>query len=253
MNSSNSLSPSDNKGVKAIILLTMAYLNLTTLEWMVHKYVMHGYERENVPVIGSIVAKESRAHWKHHRQVLSDMRLDIEDESNKHEGLFFQYHATFLFTTILFLLFTAETRLFRIPVGLKTILIMSVVSTVGYSFLWNNFHSMLHGADNIFIPGKRGVPNWYQEDVINWIPSIWFEWMMLNHAQHHAVKGPSKGNYNIILPGFDYVMGTYNSPPCFDNTSFCKDDDSNLKACDKPRGCFSVRGSKKLDVKFENF
>ena len=76
---------------------------------------------------------------------------------------------------------------------------------------------------------------------------MWFDWMMLNHAQHHAVKGPSKGNYNIILPGFDYLMGTHNKPPCFDNTEFCED--SDLGACDKPKGCFSVEGTK-LKVNF---
>ena len=38
--------------------------------------------------------------------------------------------------------------------------------------------------------------------------------MMYNHAQHHAVKGTSKGTYKIVLPGFDYVVGA----PLFGNT-----------------------------------
>lgn len=37
---------------------------------------------------------------------------------------------------------------------------------------------------------------------------------------HHLVKGQNKGNYNIILPGGDYLLGTYNS--CVDNRDYCK-------------------------------
>ena len=37
---------------------------------------------------------------------------------------------------------------------------------------------------------------------------------------HHYNKGKNKVNYNIILPGVDYLMGTYKST--VDNREFCK-------------------------------
>ena len=233
-----------------ILLATLVvYANLTTLEWLVHKYVMHGYDRINFPVVGRLVEYESSLHLAHHHEVNSDMSLDIEDKKDQHQGLFFKYKATALFTVVLYVLLTLQFRTLKLDVNPKVTAAIGLISTITYSFLWNNFHALLHGADDIIIPGTEGVSNKYQSTIVNWVPKVWFEWMMYNHAQHHAVKGRSKGNYNIILPGFDYVVGTYNVPPCFDNTEFCKD--SDLGACDKPKGCFSVEGTK-LKVAFKN-
>lgn len=225
----------------------VVYMNLTALEWVVHKYVMHGYDRVNFPIVGRLIEHESAQHWAHHHEVNSDMSLAIEDKEHKHKGLFFQYKATVFFTLVLYVILTLQFKLLKLNVKSSTTAIISVGSTIFYSFLWNNFHALLHGADEVFLSFVHGVPNTHQNTVVNWMPKVWFNWMMLNHAQHHAVKGPSKGNYNIILPGFDYLMGTYNNPPCFDNTAFCEN--SDLGACDKPKGCFKVKGTK-LSVEF---
>lgn len=237
-----------SKQVKQILLATIVvYANLTTLEWLVHKYVMHGYDRVNFPIVGKLIDKESSLHWDHHHQVNSDMSLEIGEAGHNFHGLFFRYKATVIFTVILFVILSLQFRALRLDVNYKVTAAIGLSSTILYSFLWNNFHALLHGADDVIIPGVEGVSNRYQNTVVNWVPKIWFNWMMLNHAQHHAVKGTSKGNYNIILPGFDYLMGTYNMPPCFDNTDFCQD--SDLTACDKPKGCFRVDGTK-LHVNF---
>lgn len=220
----------------------VVYGNLTAMEWLVHKYVMHGYDRVNFPVVGGLIQNESFAHLAHHQEVMSDMTLDISGKDNKHKGLFFQYEATFLFTVVLYVILSLQFKVVGLTIKPITTIGISIASTIGYSFLWNNFHSLLHGESDIIISATQGVTNRYQNSVVSWVPKIWFEWMMYNHAQHHAVKGVSKGNYNIILPGFDYIMGTYNKPPCFDNTEFCKG--SDLKACEKPKGCFSVHGTK---------
>lgn len=233
---------------KTILLTTIVvYTNLTTLEWLVHKYVMHGYDRVNFPIVGRLIGHESDAHWEHHQEVKSDMGLDIQKKEEKHKGLFFRYKATIIFTFILFGILSLQFKLLKLNISQKTTVAISFFSTITYSFLWNNFHALLHGADDIILPGTVGVSNKYQNNVVHFVPRFWFNWMMLNHAQHHAVKGRSKGNYNIILPGFDYLMGTYNQPPCFDNTEFCKD--SDLGACDKPKGCFKVKDTK-LQVTF---
>ena len=228
------------KAFSALVICLIVYVNLTTLEWVVHKYVMHGYDRPNIPILGDLIEKDSALHWAHHREVLSDMSLDHGTNGVKHKGLFFRYKATFRFTVIIFALLTLQFRLFKLRVTPKTTALITLASTLGYSFMWNNFHAALHGENNLILPLSTGVTNRYQKHVLNWIPRCWFEWMMYNHAHHHSVKGPSKGNYNIILPGFDYVMGTYNEPPCFDNTEFCEGDD--LKACERPKGCFKLEG-----------
>lgn len=40
------------------------------------------------------------------------------------------------------------------------------------------------------------------------------------HAIHHLRKG-SKYNYNIVLPGFDLLMGTFHAF-YYDNNAYCK-------------------------------
>lgn len=237
------MSVSSSLKVKLPIAIVVIYANLTTLEWLVHKYVMHGYDRVNFPIVGKIIDKESSLHWDHHHQVMSDMSLDVEgDLKPNFHGLFFRYKATMIFTIILFVILSIQFRALKLGVSCKVTAFIGLSSTIIYSFLWNNFHALLHGANDVIIPGGEGVSNKYQNTVVNWVPKIWFEWMMLNHAQHHAVKGPSKGNYNIILPGFDYLVGTYRIPPCFDNTEYCVS--SDLQSCDKPKGCFRVDGTR---------
>ena len=233
--------------IKIVWICFILYTNLTALEWFVHKYVMHGYDRVNFPIMGRLIENESSSHWAHHHEVLSDMTLDIKGNEDKHKGLFFHHRETVLFTAVLFVLLSIQFKVLRDPPNALTVFAISLGSTVGYSFLWNNFHSLLHGENEIIIPGTEGVTNRYQKYVTPMVPGVWFRWMMLNHAQHHAVKGKSKGNYNIILPGFDMIMGTYNLPPCFDNTKFCEN--SDLKSCDKTKGCFRVE-DQKLRVDF---
>ena len=236
---------------KILLAVAVVYFNLTSMEWFVHKYVMHGYDRNPFPIIGTLIENESSSHLAHHHEVLSDMSLDIKDKDDeeKGKGLFFHHEATILFTVVLYVLLTLQFRLFKIHSTPKIMFIISLASTIGYSFLWNNFHSLMHGEHEIIIPGTEGVTNRYQNYVTPIIPNIWFRYMLLNHSVHHAVKGKSKGNYNIILPGFDHIMGTYNKPPCFDNTTFCEG--SDLKSCDKPKGCFNVQ-NKKLNVTFQD-
>ena len=232
-----------------LLMTVIVYANLTAMEWFVHKYVMHGYDRVNVPLLGELIQHESDAHWQHHNEVRSDMTLDIDNKQYREQGLFFQYKTTLFFTGVLIVLLSAQFKALGVTHSTKQVVLIAVVATLVYSFLWNNFHARLHGAGDIFISPHNGVSNKYQDLVVRYMPMWWFRWMMLNHAQHHAVKGRSKGNYNIILPGFDYVMGTYNVPPCFDNTTFCED--SDLGACDQPKGCFDVK-DKDLHVSFEN-
>ena len=55
-----------------------------------------------------------------------------------------------------------------------------------------NFPSLNH---NII---EKNKDNWY------------IKWVIKNHTKHHKVKGDKKGNFNIIYPGADYLLGTYN-------------------------------------------
>ena len=62
--------------------------------------------------------------------------------------------------------------------------------------------------------------------------------LWVNHAIHHLQKG-EKGNFNIILPGADFIFNTYKGK-CYDNSNYCKDsNDERICGNDKKkRMCF---------------
>jgi hypothetical protein len=35
-----------------------------------------------------------------------------------------------------------------------------------------------------------------------------YDWFKANHTMHHLRKGDEKGNYNVTLPGADWILGT---------------------------------------------
>jgi len=48
------------------------------------------------------------------------------------------------------------------------------------------------------------------------------------------VKGNKKGNYNIIFPGGDHILNTYNS--CIDNKEYCKNPNpAHIEICEQER------------------
>ena len=67
-------------------------------------------------------------------------------------------------------------------------------------------------------------------DSIN-IKNPMYRWLWINHALNHMQKY-EKGNYNIILPGFDYLADTYYSR-CYNNNKYCKDNKQDRRVCKK--------------------
>lgn len=68
--------------------------------------------------------------------------------------------------------------------------------SIGMSFAYCFLHLDILACVNI----KQGVPN--KSGLIS--RGCLYEWLLKNHTLHHLQKGENKGNYNIILPGFDY-------------------------------------------------
>ena len=49
--------------------------------------------------------------------------------------------------------------------------------------------------------------------------NFYLKWMYKNHTIHHLQKGKKKGNFNIIFPGSDVIMGDYRT--FVDNSEYC--------------------------------
>ena len=178
---------------KALVI----YLTLSFTEWFLHRYVMHGNPEAlgRFPLIGSPLAKTADTHLEHHKTVQSDMTLKDHQDDNS---------LIFRIETVL------ESALFSIPIlmlsgqfTLKEAVAVSAVSGLIYSLLWNSIHTKMHG--------QEVASRWDSTTPVNALAhrNPIYEFLWKYHAVHHVQKGKEKTNYNIILPGMDFIFGTY--------------------------------------------
>jgi len=172
-------------------------LTLSFTEWFLHRYVMHGNPEAlgRFPLIGSPLAKTADTHLEHHKTVQSDMTLKDHQDDNS---------LIFRIETVL------ESALFSIPIlmlsgqfTLKEAVAVSAVSGLIYSLLWNSIHTKMHG--------QEVASRWDSTTPVNALAhrNPIYEFLWKYHAVHHVQKGKEKTNYNIILPGMDFIFGTY--------------------------------------------
>lgn len=184
------------------------YLLLTFWEWFLHSQIMHGDPDMlgKVPLLGNYLARTARSHLNHHKEVMMDMRLrDVKELGS----LFFSWSIMAITTTLMFLSLWGAFKFEP-----KEAAMISIGLGLLVCFLWNNWHTDMHDS-GIKIDIFTGVPN--TPGMISKGPI--YKWLWGYHAIHHMQKG-DKYNYNIIFPGFDYLMGT-NKGRCIDNTDYC--------------------------------
>ena len=240
------------KPIFVVGICVLVYVNLSAIEYISHRWFMHSHESSTHPLLWKLFKIESEAHEAHHRSVRSNMTLDLDNKRDKAAGLFFHYDIGVMYGIILYIVFTLQFKMFKFEISSRNVIILCVAIVFAYSVAWNNLHPLIHDEHTVILPGTKGVTNRYQGTLASFLPQFWVEWIIANHSNHHFQKqnaDENKCNYNIILPLFDHIMGTYKSSRCFDNTEFCKTAD--VVSCDKPKGCFSVDGLK-LKVDFSS-
>jgi hypothetical protein len=159
---------------------------------MFHRYM---HLKMDHPIQKTHMMHHAHTHIDHNYQVSlahsDDICFDVRNPNDFGQLCLFLVGNTsllyFLFPTIPVVTVTATTA------GLLTFNI----------FVWNTYHSYIHGLDSYTLCFLRGIPR-------NYVPvrNIYSEWVIRNHQTHH--KCPS-GNFNIVFPGADFLLFTYNS------------------------------------------
>ncbi len=190
--------------IKLIIVILSMLLSLSIGEWVIHKYIMHNTEGS----FGRFIFGDN--HIVHHNQVNSDMTLK---EGEEHVGLYFGVFET-LAVSVLFMV-VQRIIMYIIKFDCKITYSFGISLAVGlfYKFLWDFLHYSFHDLTDDLEINKLNP---------------YFYWWFKNHAYHHLVKGEAKGNYNIIVPGADFLFGTYRS--CVTNKEYCKKNPNEI--CD---------------------
>ena len=178
-----------------IIIIYMSFI-----EYLLHRFVMHYFETE----------------WKgwhtiHHAAIKKDFTIDrtIKDYDKLDEGnenLCLGSHAAVVIFTFLILFNIAypyvSNRAFSYVI---TGLISALMFTYGF-LTWNSIHPYMHGE---CVKEKcKGIDYKTTDYIVKNVP--FFDFLVRNHKAHHKHKGEEKGNYNITIPIFDFVMNTYN-------------------------------------------
>jgi hypothetical protein len=91
--------------------------------------------------------------------------------------------------------------------------VISILSTlIIYVWSWNSIHTRYHNHKvNLIDQIKISLIPFFNPDTNSNLYKYYFRY----HTLHHLNKGESKGNYNIVLPLFDFIFNTYT--PIVDN------------------------------------
>tara|TARA_B100001094_G_scaffold234692_1_gene229687 strand:- start:2971 stop:3618 length:648 start_codon:yes stop_codon:yes gene_type:complete len=192
-----------SKKYRICLLLATIYLILTLTEALVHKYVMHNED-------GSWMRSfYGDGHMRHHTMVLNDMKLN-DDDTDNHIGMFFSEKTVLQMTPLYTVVWPFVFKMFGFSISWRNSYALSLCISLFYKFLWDWLHYSFHQI----------------KDLDRWKTNPVFYWLFRNHSYHHLVKGKQKGNYNIIFPGGDFILGTYRG--CIDNTEYCKDNEHSI-------------------------
>lgn len=205
---------------RTFVFLTCILILASVLEWLSHRYVMHG-----LGVIGSVFKNfgTSDSHIEHHSETL--LTQDIPD-SFKASGLVFN---PVLEPLILIIIFLSGIFLLRKATGLKEytpwflVVLFGIALSLLYFWVWNSIHASFH---------KRYIainePLAHSETIYGIFPhfvpnesALYYKLLFKYHILHHLNKGKSKGNFNVLLPFSDFIFGTYT--PRVDNTLHFKE------------------------------
>lgn len=185
------------------------YALVSGLEWFVHARIMHGDAEQlaRAPLIGAALARTAAEHVSHHMMVGADMLLVAPPEASH---LTFGWASAAAGALALGALMLAS--------GLYspcTVAWLAPASAALFMYVWNCWHVRFHGEDRR-VALRQGPPNRPE------LPAggLLYRALWKYHAVHHTQKG-LKCNFNIVCPGFDWLMGTMGSR-CYDNRQYCR-------------------------------
>ena len=190
------------KSVKHYIIYFVAtYVILSICEYLIHRFLMH----TNFSSIG-------KSHLIHHKNTRKDMTLDTNgddyDQILPSENLVLdsgiENSAVFIVSVLIVLGFY---RYYPVKLNFKVLIGIQVLFGIYILLTWNSIHTFLHGRDGQKM-GYFSLCNKSTKYLVE--RSSFLRWLIRNHVAHHNIKGDKKGNYNITLPGADFLFNTYN-------------------------------------------
>tara|TARA_B100000424_G_C22940914_1_gene500680 strand:+ start:531 stop:1091 length:561 start_codon:yes stop_codon:yes gene_type:complete len=171
--------------MKIILLIAIMYLEFSFLEVFWHKVIMHNKPDSFIRRWGIY----DDTHIKHHLSEANDMY----SKKGHDDDLHFEYWDDLKYANLIVFIIWYYTIQIFYSVPWYYVLLLSFIVMVIYNIIYDELHYSIHKIDECE----------YKDNFI-------FTWLYKNHKIHHLVKGENKGNYNILCPGADHILGLYN-------------------------------------------
>merc|ERR1740123_528580 len=202
------------------IFVVVGYVVATTAEWMFHRYCMHHTDNDIIP--GKALKGINRRHRIHHNVTNTDMTVrPAKDKYKKHglemhlepfQGLYFLWPATigmsigaFIGSLIInFVLNLLLSPVMEYNVSYTTAMVAALAVVGWISCIWNWLHPTLHHARGLKLSeGLDLLPRmkWMENTAV-------YNYLWKHHVLHHFLVGENAGNFNVTLPGADWLYGT---------------------------------------------
>jgi hypothetical protein len=149
-------------------------------------------------------------HLEHHKYTLNNSKV------RKNVGLYFTWYST-IFVLLIELLQSIILYLFlsnyKIYVSYNYAFIYVNLFCIYQSSFWNTIHPDSHYVI-INISWYNGIPGWngwkfiFSKIYLNQTTNL-YDWFIYNHRLHHIKKGKYRRNYNITLPGADFIVSYF--------------------------------------------
>tara|TARA_B100000686_G_C16733223_1_gene942028 strand:+ start:381 stop:1004 length:624 start_codon:yes stop_codon:yes gene_type:complete len=173
---------------------------------------------------------QDESHIDHHKVVKNNGDVSVEDD-----GMFFNASNVPLTTIVGFSIYYGISKIIKYKHSKdEYIVVFTLLTIISYIYylLWNLLHPTYHRYSGY--GDNESLRN-------NFI----YQYLEKYHMIHHLNKGTVKCNYNIILPGVDFLFGTYKG--CIDNTEFCQNNTPKNKKeeelCEKQAKNIKIRSN----------
>ncbi len=200
--------------ISIINFILLIYIFISLIEFVVHKYIMHCNENDLNNQLFKWIPEAQYScelHKKHHIDTKPNM--DLQDDYNE-DSIIFGWNMVIILIIPVVISFSLSNYLANTHLSIYILLLLSVITVIFISYLWNKIHPFFHKKEVHNFSIKDGP----YEDKLNldFIGNMLYD----NHVIHHLQKGEKKGNYNIIVLGADEWMGK--NVKVVDNEEYCQ-------------------------------
>lgn len=190
-----------------LAIIFFIYLFSSILENLIHRFVMHK-SLMNTSFFNNV----NKNHILHHKATTSDGSLNKNIENYKELGneeslCLSGWESLIVFGTSIFVITPLTLKIFGVnfySINALIAFIFAILLCIYAKVTWDTIHPYLHKESPLKCGTFFTITN---EKIIN---NFYYKWLMKNHKAHHLIKGDKKGNFNITLPGADFILGTYN-------------------------------------------